>query len=307
MDFPSLSDEHVRDVLRYAAYSAMAAGLSAIAATGRRLSSALENLPISRRLQQRRMSALLLLLLAGLLFVVGQWYFAIGAVIAAGVAQRWRDPDSPESLLRVPATVGLSLVVWPAVLLLAARDAIRRQISPAAGEGPGDSAASVASPAVEPIPVRLGRFVGRIMVRLPRPLRSGIALLQLCVAGTLLLAITRQPIGYYSAVKWLVLPVAILCAVRTWRQRDEAWFWLFVAILVLFNPVFPLHFERQIWQLLDLAAALVFLARIRVGTARRTREDTVARKVDGLGQGQEQSEARTPWIGHDGRYTDRPS
>jgi hypothetical protein len=74
-------------------------------------------------------------------------------------------------------------------------------------------------------------------------------------------------LGVYQLSRWFVCGCALYGALKI--QSDFRW--LLVAVAVLFNPILPIRFSREVWQWLDGLAAAAFLiaaARISKGARR---------------------------------------
>lgn len=87
-------------------------------------------------------------------------------------------------------------------------------------------------------------------------------LARVVAAGMLLLALTRQPYSYYTALRIVVCWVAgygTFLALRTQRTR---WAGTFGTEAVVFNPIWPIHLDRATWAVVDVAAAMVLLLSI---------------------------------------------
>jgi|HubBroStandDraft_6_1064221.scaffolds.fasta_scaffold345458_2 hypothetical protein len=80
----------------------------------------------------------------------------------------------------------------------------------------------------------------------------------------LVVATSRLPYGYYTFMRIVTCGVAGVIAYAGFRDRavDQAWSVLLALIAVLFNPIVPIHLDRQTWFYLDLAAAAVFVAHL---------------------------------------------
>lgn len=78
--------------------------------------------------------------------------------------------------------------------------------------------------------------------------------------GLLLIAIFEWPYGYYQFLRWaiMILAISIVIARPKSSGRWLIFFGLFVA--ALFNPFLKVSFDRAVWQLIDFALALAFLA-----------------------------------------------
>ena len=63
------------------------------------------------------------------------------------------------------------------------------------------------------------------------------------------------PYGYYQLLRFGVCAVGVYGAVLAHRAGLGGWTWGLGALAVLFNPLVPVHFDRDVWAGLDLAAA----------------------------------------------------
>jgi hypothetical protein len=76
-----------------------------------------------------------------------------------------------------------------------------------------------------------------------------------------------HPYSYFTILRWLACSAAVLLV---WRGAVQGvkWAWALVPLAILFNPIAPIHFSRNTWQTLDIAAAVVMvLAVILMETA----------------------------------------
>ena len=80
-------------------------------------------------------------------------------------------------------------------------------------------------------------------------------------AVMLIIAFGEWPYGYYQFLRLVVCASAIAISIIEFKRAGTPTWWLyvFVGIALLFNPVATVHFEKQIWQVLDFAVAGVFL------------------------------------------------
>ncbi|MFC1871663.1 DUF6804 family protein [Chloroflexota bacterium] len=80
----------------------------------------------------------------------------------------------------------------------------------------------------------------------------------LVVAIMLLVAVAPLPYGYYQFMRWAVCGVAIFIAYKSFTWEKHWAIWVFSAVAILFNPLFPIHLEKEIWQPIDAVCALLF-------------------------------------------------
>lgn len=78
-------------------------------------------------------------------------------------------------------------------------------------------------------------------------------------AASLLVAVLHMPYGYYQLLRIIVCLVGCVVAARSYSAG--AWFIAVFAALAaaVFNPLVPLHFDRDTWAALNLSFAAGFV------------------------------------------------
>lgn len=84
----------------------------------------------------------------------------------------------------------------------------------------------------------------------------------LIAAIMLLAALARWPYGYYQLLRFVTCGVATYIAYSAYQWQKIWAVWLFGFVAVLFNPFLKIHFDRDVWQFLDVITAVVFIAGI---------------------------------------------
>jgi uncharacterized membrane protein len=77
--------------------------------------------------------------------------------------------------------------------------------------------------------------------------------------GLLIWALDDHSYGYFTFLRIIVCCVAAYCAVLASEQQKDSWTWILGGIAVLFNPIIPLHMDRETWKLIDTIVAIVLL------------------------------------------------
>ena len=83
--------------------------------------------------------------------------------------------------------------------------------------------------------------------------------LRVIAALMLLIALGDHPYAYYQLLRWVVCGVSAYGALTAYERKDTVWTWLFGVTAVVFNPIMPFYLDRETWQVLDIAAALILL------------------------------------------------
>lgn len=75
----------------------------------------------------------------------------------------------------------------------------------------------------------------------------------------LLLALFNLPYGYYTFLRIIIFSIACYTIIVLYRLEKTIMSLIFVIIAVLFNPIIPVYLERDIWAIIDIITAIVFL------------------------------------------------
>lgn len=66
------------------------------------------------------------------------------------------------------------------------------------------------------------------------------------------------PFAYFQFMNWVVLGASLVTAQQANHQNKMFMVWLFILVGVVFNPVAPMYFTTQVWQISDLVAIALF-------------------------------------------------
>lgn len=78
-------------------------------------------------------------------------------------------------------------------------------------------------------------------------------------AVMLVIALAPWPYGYFMLLRLVVCGAAVWLSIAFLSNRKrEVLGWTFVAIALLYNPVFRVHFERELWMILNVVSAVPF-------------------------------------------------
>lgn len=77
----------------------------------------------------------------------------------------------------------------------------------------------------------------------------------------LVVAVMPLPYGYYTLLRIVVSIAAGLVAFSVYSksQSVSVWVAVFGLLALLFNPIIPVHLDRELWFIIDLGAAATFL------------------------------------------------
>ena len=79
-------------------------------------------------------------------------------------------------------------------------------------------------------------------------------------SAMLFLAVIRVPYGYYQLLRLIVtISSGLGLYVIHTKNKSQCTAVFFLIILLLFNPIFPIHLSRSIWRPIDISTGLLFL------------------------------------------------
>ena len=84
----------------------------------------------------------------------------------------------------------------------------------------------------------------------------------LLAVAMLLIALAPLPYGYYTLLRLVICGVSAYGAYLAHESRKSGWKWVLGLIALVFNPVVPVHLDREVWMPLDLGVAVVLLIAI---------------------------------------------
>ena len=80
------------------------------------------------------------------------------------------------------------------------------------------------------------------------------------VAAVLLVvaaATGKHPYSFYTLLRWICCAVFAFSAFTAHEKNRVLWVWIFGVLAVLFNPIVPIHLQRDTWQIVDWVATAV--------------------------------------------------
>jgi hypothetical protein len=84
-------------------------------------------------------------------------------------------------------------------------------------------------------------------------------LLRATVSVMLLLALVSFPYGYYILLRWITCGVGLYSASIAYNQSKKGWAIGLAVIALIFNPLLPIHLDRETWAFVDILAAVLFI------------------------------------------------
>lgn len=92
--------------------------------------------------------------------------------------------------------------------------------------------------------------------------KEGIIVLGFIVAriiaiGLLFWALDKHPYGYYTMLRFIVCAVTAYGAWFASEIENKGWAWCLGIIAVLFNPIFPVHLDKETWGYINVMVGII--------------------------------------------------
>ena len=87
----------------------------------------------------------------------------------------------------------------------------------------------------------------------------------LAIISTIMLLLAIPPLwpyGYYLLLRIMVCVAAVALSLWAHRKEKLGWMWTMIIIAIIFNPLIPFHLGKEIWSIIDLVVAVIFVISI---------------------------------------------
>lgn len=78
---------------------------------------------------------------------------------------------------------------------------------------------------------------------------------RIIAAAMLLWALAEHQYGYFTLLRFVVFGICGYGAYISFGLNKIGWIWTFGVIAVVFNPIIPIHLDRDTWKMVDLGVA----------------------------------------------------
>lgn len=71
-----------------------------------------------------------------------------------------------------------------------------------------------------------------------------------------------NPYGYYILLRWVCFGVFIYLAFQALEQEKNNWLWVMGITALIYNPIFRIHLNREIWSIINVVTIIIVLTSI---------------------------------------------
>ena len=83
----------------------------------------------------------------------------------------------------------------------------------------------------------------------------------ICIGSGILLLIAIPswwPYGFYTLLRWIICAVSVYVAYTFYKSKLTGWTFVFSALAILFNPVYPVYLTKSSWVGIDFISSILF-------------------------------------------------
>jgi len=79
-------------------------------------------------------------------------------------------------------------------------------------------------------------------------------------AGSLFVGVLSLPYGYYMLLRFIACGIFSWAAYVTFERNEDVLPWVFIVLAVVFNPLFKIHFPKELWAVIDFCSGAFLLS-----------------------------------------------
>jgi len=79
----------------------------------------------------------------------------------------------------------------------------------------------------------------------------------ICIIMLLWALNPNNPYAYYTLLRWVCCGVFAYLAFQSFEQKMQGWVWILGGTALLYNPVFRVHLNREIWSVVNVVTIII--------------------------------------------------
>lgn len=101
---------------------------------------------------------------------------------------------------------------------------------------------------------------GEVDYELEKKATIYLAGLKTAMGIALALCLLPMPYSYYLFIRWAILIGGAYLLIEPYKQQNFTAYIFLVCMMILFNPIVPIHFTRLLWNSIDIIFAVILFA-----------------------------------------------
>ena len=84
----------------------------------------------------------------------------------------------------------------------------------------------------------------------------------ICIIMLLWALNPNNPYAYYTLLRWVCCGIFAYLAFQSFEQKKQGWTWLLGITALLYNPIFPVHLNRELWSVVNVVTIIILITAI---------------------------------------------
>lgn len=80
------------------------------------------------------------------------------------------------------------------------------------------------------------------------------------VSAMLFIGVAHLPYGYYTLLRFAACAAFAFAAFIAYDRKNNVLPWIYGLVALVFNPIIPVHLQKEDWIVIDFVAAVLLLA-----------------------------------------------
>jgi hypothetical protein len=71
-----------------------------------------------------------------------------------------------------------------------------------------------------------------------------------------------NPYAYYTLLRWVCCGIFAYQAFQSFEQKNHGWVWVLGITALFYNPIFPVHLNRELWSIVNVVTIGIAMASV---------------------------------------------
>jgi hypothetical protein len=84
----------------------------------------------------------------------------------------------------------------------------------------------------------------------------------ICIIMLLWALNPTNPYAYYVLLRWVCCGIFAYLAFKAFEYKKQGWVWVLGITALLYNPIFRVHLNRELWSIINVVTIVIAMASI---------------------------------------------
>ena len=84
----------------------------------------------------------------------------------------------------------------------------------------------------------------------------------ICIIMLLWALNPSNPYAYYTLLRWVCCGIFAYLTFQSFEQKKQGWAWLLGITVLIYNPIFRVHLNRELWSVVNVVTIGIAVATV---------------------------------------------